>query len=53
MDLTPKEIESAIKDGMTTVDVNENGTRASIILRPKHSSRSFLMVVQIEEVTEL
>ncbi|NUS02094.1 MAG: hypothetical protein HOV97_05965 [Nonomuraea sp.] len=51
--MTPREIEAALKDGMTTAAVNDNGTRATIILRPKNSSRTFQMVLRIEEVTEL
>jgi len=51
--MTPKEIEEALNSGMTTAHVNDNASRATIILRPRNSSRSFQMVVRIEEVTEL
>lgn len=51
--LTPSEIEAALKSGMTTAHVNDDASRATILLRPSNSSRTFQMVVQIEELTEL
>lgn len=51
--MTPKEIESAIKDGMTTAHVSDDGERLTLILRPRNSSRTFQLVATIEEVKEL
>lgn len=51
--MTPKEIEDALKGGFTTGHVNDDATRMTIILRPKHNSRVFQMIVAIEEVKEL
>lgn len=51
--MTPGEIEAAIKDGMTTASVRDDGKHLLLILRPKNSSRTFQLVATIEEVKEL
>jgi len=51
--LTPREIELAIKDGMSTAHVSDDGKRLLLVLRPKGSSRTFQLMSKIEEVKEL
>lgn len=49
----PEEIEKAVKDGMTTAHVSDDGERLTLTLRPKNSSRTFQLVATIEEIKEI
>ena len=51
--MTPKEIENAIKDGMTTAHVNDDARRMTLILRPRNSSRTFQLVAIIDSIEEI